>query len=334
MNVSYREKNGKIQAIISYKCNGKWKQKTKQGFDKKSDAKKWAKEMQFELIEMEKLNLNTEDTSLGEVIEEYIQMLKLRNVSDNTIIAYNTLYNFIKDIQDVPIKNLSSYDVEVFFLKKSEITGHSYSEYLRYLKIIFNFACNDLKLIPDNTIRKLKIKKKTDERIKFIDKELYEEILNNVPAEYRLLLKIAYNTGLRIGEISGLTIKDISPHEIDVNKQWSNGKFHKLKTKNSYRKVPISIDLYNELKSCTIDIHGRMFYNVKRNNVNYYLQDFNTSLHCFRHTYITRLVSEGIATKLISKITGDTVEMIYKVYLELNKDTSEEEINQIRQMIN
>ncbi len=31
-NITYREKDGGIQAIVSYKKNGEWKQKSKQGF--------------------------------------------------------------------------------------------------------------------------------------------------------------------------------------------------------------------------------------------------------------------------------------------------------------
>ena len=34
--ISTREKDGKIQAIVSFKVNGQWKQKTKQGFTTES----------------------------------------------------------------------------------------------------------------------------------------------------------------------------------------------------------------------------------------------------------------------------------------------------------
>ena len=40
--ISTREKDGKIQAIVSFKVNGKWQQKTKQGFTTEKDARRWA----------------------------------------------------------------------------------------------------------------------------------------------------------------------------------------------------------------------------------------------------------------------------------------------------
>ena len=51
MNIIIRQReNGKWQAIISYKDKkGKWKQKSKGGFDKRKDANLWAQEMSFEL---------------------------------------------------------------------------------------------------------------------------------------------------------------------------------------------------------------------------------------------------------------------------------------------
>lgn len=334
MNVTYREKNGKIQAIISYKVNGKWKQKSKQGFSKQSEAKKWAKEKQFELMELERDNIIDNETTLESAINKYIEVLKLRNCSKNTITSYETMLNFMYDLKDVPIKNLTSYDIELHFLKKSKETGYAYKGYLRTLKVVFNFACDDLQVIPKSVVKKIKIEDPEDTRIKFIDKKMQLDILNTVPKKHHKILTFAYNTGLRIGEILGLTIKDISPHEIDINKQWYDNGFHKLKTKNSYRQVPISLGVYKELKNSTTDVHGRIFYGYSSEKLNYHLRKFNTSIHCYRHTYVTRLLSQGISIKMVADIVGDTVEMVYKVYLELNQDTKKEELDQVRKMIN
>lgn len=334
MNVTYREKNGKIQAIISYKVNGKWKQKSKQGFSKQSEAKKWAKEKQFELMELERDNVIHNDMSLDDVIQEYVKVLKLRKCAKNTIISYQSLNNFLKPFNSTLVKDLSSYNIEVYFLEKSDETGFSYNTYLKHLKIILNFARDDLKILRENPARKLKLKPAIDNRIKFINKELRDEILGNASEKYKLFLKLAYNTGLRIGELLGITLKDLSPHNIDINKQWYDDGFHKLKTKNSYRQVPISLELYKELKSQTTDVNGRIFYYVYKYNINYYLAKYNTSIHCYRHTYVTRLLSQGISIKMVADIVGDTVEMVYKVYLELNQDTKKEELDQVRKMIN
>lgn len=49
-NVTYRKKNKGIQCIISYKdTNGKWKQKSKQGFKAQKDANPYIKKTVAEL---------------------------------------------------------------------------------------------------------------------------------------------------------------------------------------------------------------------------------------------------------------------------------------------
>ncbi len=49
-NVTYRDKDGGIQVIVSYKDRyGKWRQKSKQGFKKKRDAKLYADKIVEEL---------------------------------------------------------------------------------------------------------------------------------------------------------------------------------------------------------------------------------------------------------------------------------------------
>jgi len=57
-NITYRERYGKIQYIISYKDhNGKWRQKSEQGFVKKGEAKEAADKMLDKLKESFSLRL-------------------------------------------------------------------------------------------------------------------------------------------------------------------------------------------------------------------------------------------------------------------------------------
>nr|WP_311138063.1 site-specific integrase [Clostridium botulinum] len=67
---------------------------------------------------------------------------------------------------------------------------------------------------------------------------------------------IAANTGMRLGEILGLTWNDVDfkDNTVNVNKQWKilkNGKsgFGPVKSKNSNRIIPISKNVKNELKN-------------------------------------------------------------------------------------
>ena len=57
-NITYREKNAGLQAIISYKTElGKWKQKSKQGFPNSREGKRKAKKWADETLQTIKNNL-------------------------------------------------------------------------------------------------------------------------------------------------------------------------------------------------------------------------------------------------------------------------------------
>lgn len=333
MNVTYRNKDNGIQAIISYKVNGKWRQKSKQGFTKKTEAKKWANDKMYELMDLEDKNIQETDMTLDELIDEYIKMLKLRGCTENTIRNAKTFQNFMKDFENKSIKDITSYDIEFYFLNKSQKNGYSYSGFLKRLKIVLNYGIKNLQVLAINPANNVKIKKKEDTRIKYVTEELYRKITEEINPKYANVVKVAYNTGMRCGEILGLTNKDIYPDHINVNKQWQHGKFAKLKTESSYRDIPISLELYKMFQAMPVDINGRFFYRVTVPYIAVLLQRYNTSLHCFRHTYATRLISAGIDLTTVSAVLGDNIDTVIKVYAEINKDAKEKETDKIRKMV-
>ena len=86
-NISTRPKDNGIQAIISFKVGEKWKQKSKQGFKKVSDAKRWA---QNEVLELKKLNISNfeyQDLTFKELADIFLNSVKDKY-------AYNTLEKY------------------------------------------------------------------------------------------------------------------------------------------------------------------------------------------------------------------------------------------------
>lgn len=334
MNVIYREReNGKIQAIISYKVAGEWKQKSKGGFDRKKDAKDWAKKKSFELMELERLNVVDSDLTLDDVFERYINNIELMGRSKNSVQSYKHAYGFFKGAFDCPIGKIKSVDIVNYIVSRQKEGGFNYHNYFIRLKVVFNFAINDLKIIYNNPCDKVEIPRiKEDKREKFITKELFNQIIDSCKNErLKLFYKVAYYTGMRRSEILGLNVKNIKDCVITVNQQKVNGVItDKLKTKNSYRKVPIGIDLYKELKSAVTDIDGYIFYDFKKDTGHFQLSKFNVSLHCFRSTRTSLLVSAGIDLKYVSYVIGDNIETILNTYTKLNKDNFEKSFQEIR----
>ena len=91
-NLTYRQKDKGIQCIISYKdTNGKWKQKSKQGFKAQKDAKPYIKKT---LTELERAFINKDS-----IISPNYDLITFKQLSDEFVEheqlyrEYNTIRN-------------------------------------------------------------------------------------------------------------------------------------------------------------------------------------------------------------------------------------------------
>lgn len=338
MNTTIRQrKNGKYQAIISFKVNGAWKQKSKGGFERVSDAKKWAKETSFDLVEIERQGIVDSEMTVGELFNLYIEDLELQGKPKNTIQAYIYTKIFCGEICSAQVKDLNTHAIKRLILQKQKKNSRSYENFFKRLKIVLNFGLKELKILSSNPADGLRIKfESNDRRIKFITKEMYQKILNSIDDDLeRLFVQVLYETGMRKSEAMGITVFDVKNGKISITKQYNEDtkEFTALKTTNSKRMIPISKDLEKKLLSQIPNIDGRIFHGLNSNKTYMkYIKPFNTSIHCFRHTFATNLVSSGIDLTIASQIIGDDIKTVLSTYTQVNEDKKQAEFDKIRAM--
>lgn len=342
MNITIRQReNGKWQAIISYKDKkGKWKQKPKGGFDKRKDANQWAKAKAFELQKLENSGVLGNEYTLEEIFELYLARMEKTNSRDSssTEDTYRSCMNFFSDFMPRDINSIKASELYDFVENRRKLKGNKYNVNIAILNTIFNFAIKKVRACETNPCDLLYYdKSKKDTRIKFITEDLYQKILNSTKKpKMKLLIQLLYETGMRISEALGLCTQSINNMTITVERQFIRDKkilTTILKTDNSYRTVPISEDLYRQLKSATFDIQGRIFYDVTYQNVYYRLKKYNLSPHCFRHTRATILVGSGIDLTVVAHVIGDEIETIMKSYVEVNEDNIDKKFDMIRALV-
>ena len=342
MNITIRQReNGKWQAIVSYKDKkGKWRQKPKGGFDKRKDANLWAKEMSFELQKLEKSGVLGNEYTLEEVFELYLARMSKSNNGNSEISKelYHSQISIFSDFMDRDINSIKSIELFNFIEEKRQSTGYKYNVNISFLSTLFNFAIKRVKACEHNPCDLLYYdKSNNDPRIKFITEDLYQEILQGAEKDkLKLLIQLLYETGLRVSEALGLCTQSVFDKSVKIERQFLRDKrvlTDELKTKNSYRTVPISEDLYKKLKKATFDIQGRIFYDVSYNMVYYHLNRYDTSPHCFRHTRATILVGSGMDLTVVSYVIGDNINTIMRRYVEINGDDMENKFEFIRSII-
>ncbi|WP_031368406.1 site-specific integrase [Clostridium botulinum] len=347
-NVTWRKKDKGWQFIISYKdSTGKWKQKSKQGFKTQKDGKPIIEKLLKDLNSNIKNNVDIHDSekNFKEITEIYLEHIILYK-EYYTVKGYKDCFSKFNALNDKKIRAMQRCDVQKIidnFIKEG-LKQSTIETYLRRINTFFKYVRDDLNLIIELPTTNIKIpKEKSNTNKKALNKkELYNLLENLKNNKFYIVAFIAANTGMRLGEILGLTWNDVDfkDNTVNVNKQWKilkNRKsgFGPVKSKNSNRIIPISKNVKNELKNYKknnpTDIYNRVAP-FSTNSINNYLNSklrelASISLHELRHTYATLLISSGIDFKTVAKILGHDVEQTMRIYSHVNDDMMKKATN-------
>lgn len=345
-NITYREKNGGIQVIVSYKDgNNKWRQKSKQGFEDsragKKQAKEYANKIVNELKEILDLGIlqEVEHLTIGELKQEFLDHIKLHR-EYGTWKGYKESLDSFK-IDDIEIKKLKLFHIQQCVNELIELSATStvkrkigiFNTMLRFANSQYNLPIISLKqiIIPNKssgiTKRALTIEEQKNILNLYRDKNI----------DYYIGILLALKAGLRIGEIMGLTWDDIDfkNSTISIDKQWKINKktnsyyFGTTKSKNSNRIIPISTttasELYRIKQLGIINEYRRLMTNNNTSsitvNLNRHLtRNAGISIHELRHTYATNLISNGIDFKTAAKLLGHDIEQTMRTYSHVTDD--------------
>lgn len=353
-NITYRKKDKSLQCIISYKDNtGKWKQTSKQGFKTQKEAKPYIKNT---LIALEKRLVNEKGIispdynliTFKTLCDEFIEHEKLYR-EHNTVRNHEIAFVRFSDLDNKKVVSLKKIDIRKCFDKMvSSLKQSTLKKYLQSIKLLFNYYIDnydnnfsiDLNLeIPKDKVPTIK---------RALSKAELDNLLNSkrlIKSKYYIVAYIAANTGLRCGEILGLTWNDIDEvnFRINVTRQWKISKntnthdFGELKNKNAYRTVPISPSFIKKLKeyknTVPTDIQNRIapFDNLQiTSSFNTTLRNIgNITIHELRHTYITLLIANGLDFKTVAKIAGHDVKQTLNTYSHVTDDMMKNASNTI-----
>lgn len=349
-NITYRKKDGSIQYIISYKVDGTWKQKSKQGFAKMKDAKQAAEKRLDELKKEVALAAQVEPEyvgiTFGDFAAEIIAHERLHKTA-STVKNREAAVEKFRDLKDIPLAELKNRDFQrcVDCMVRDGLKISTIKEYLRRISYIMNQAVRPYKIIATSPMEDITLplmQYDNENPIKALEQSEIAQLLallksKDTYLKYYYLCAFALATGLRRGELLGLTWDDVDfkNSEIHVVRQWKllkNGKegFGTLKKANSKRIVPVSKGTLENLKEYrsifnVISMDNRVFpidnntLSVKFGRIDK-LVDFKISVHILRHTYATNLIANGVDFKTAAAILGHNVEMTMKVYSHVTDD--------------
>lgn len=297
--------------------------------------------------------------TVSELIERLLSIKT--NVKPMTMEAYRRNLNGIKKtpLSKMLITEVTQYDAKYWCISMHE-SGKAYytvDNYRCFLRMAFDFAVeNDWVKKNPFTFRTSSVipetRRKTREGLTPKQQKEYFEVLKIFSKrKWYVQIVILVETGIRIGELCGLTISDINFEEgyIDINKQVykdEHGERHvgSLKTASAARKIPMSpaarealreaIAMRSRLKiERVIEGHsGFIFINqfgkpLVSGNLEAAMNRLQTKYeelygnvpkvvpHTLRHTFCTNMIRAGMDTKSVQYLMGHaTAEVTLNVY--------------------
>lgn len=229
-------------------------------------------------------------------------------------------------------------------------------------KIAINAAVEE-EILPRNRFTRVNFAEtNAEESVKFFSpSELtsfieYTQLHENIT--YYTFFIVAAFTGMRRGELLGLQWNniDFENNTISVERTRDDKGIRSPKTKNSYRTIPVDIDVIKQLVTYQLWCKKKLFqYGRKLKDKNddtlifisehgatpisvgstlYTFKKISKSaglpeipLHGLRHTHATILLNRDVNVKLIAERLGNTSDMIYKVYGHILKEKEQESVS-------
>lgn len=337
-NFTYRQKDKGWQVILSYKDGDKWRQKSKQGLKTKQQAKAAGDEL---LNELQRTFVPSSNELAGITLREFVPIvIKDKKLAPSTKYAFSRVPIFFADIADKVISQITTADIHRIVMTKRGMAYRTIRTRLALLNAVFTHAIKVYGIAVNNPVQavpKGKMPKKSS--IKAISYDDFMMLMNRKCSpkseKYKACCRMAYYTGMRFGEMAGLTWDDISfdKQQITVKRQIKayriDGKptyrIGPLKTANSYRTIPIPMVLLDALKewkekSASESVLG--FTTSSTTPTNHWIQKTlpNTSIHDFRHTYATNLLANGVDIQTVAALCGDSVGTIISTYLDFTEE--------------
>ena len=289
---------------------------------------------------------------MKEDINLYISFLKNeKNYSNNTIISYENdllqLLNYLRDYKIIKRSNVQYIDRSIMrkyivYLKKCDYSVRSICRKISTIRSFFKFLSREgiVDINPTINLITPKINKK-------LPSFLYLEEINKLietPFGHtifgirdRAILELLYGTGMRVGELVNLDIRDIDLYEKTV-RVFGKGSKERilplgnpsikavqkyLTVRNIFRKN-ISIDKNNPNALFLNRFGGRLSARSIRRFLIKYMKiaglNKKISPHVLRHSFATHLLGGGADLRSVQELLGHESLSTTQIYTHITKE--------------
>lgn len=333
---SYREKDGKIQLILSYKIGTKWRQKAKQGFKTKKDAAAF----KDRLLRAARDECKTAPEARSMTVDYFVRSILLPDkkgtLAETSARVYGNALKCFPELARMPLAKVKYSDITAAISKAYEtgLKTTTLNSYIAVLRHAFGQAVKPYGLISASPAADIKRLKTPRAKIKALTAEQAERFMGSIDnTETFTACAIALYNGLRFGEVAALTWGDVDFTEgtLSISKQINvMGKITRPKSENGVRVVPMApktraaLLMWREVANP--ETNAERVFTRSREAVHYKCNAAIHALypefhfHSLRHTFATLLLKNGADIQTLAALLGDTPATVMKNYIHYTDD--------------
>ncbi len=289
------------------------------------------------------------DTLVRDYVEKWLAV-KRADVRYSTWLNYTYMADgyILPMIGDKKIAAVRPSDIQSCLAKTAGKSAGTRNKAVFLLRSIFAAADID-GILTRNPAKAAKRKKDDPEKRFAFTADEEKAITRHFRDPDCAIMPLLYYTGMRRGEAFALQWKhvDFGAKKIMVDQQvhWTDAGYvvdRALKTENSRRAIPMPDELAAILRPLrghrsAFIIQGAGGARLDQNHIRYMLCRLRDTTglsalvyHQFRHNYATKLYAAGVKPKQAAKVLGETVTIMMKTYVHIEKQLGGEDQDAIR----
>lgn len=263
------------------------------------------------------IETTSSSTLIKDVASVYLGSLTCsqREINDRhhfltNILVPNSRLNDVTLFKHSDIKELQKSFTTKVKHRGKQVSIRTANKYLTWLKNFFQFCYNEeyIKVNPAIGIKALKSEhiNERNQRDALTKEEIETLLASSQSEELYYFIKLCYLTGMRLSEFSKAKVTILEGIPVFDLKSTTS----QLKTRSSYRVVPIHHDLGGtEVVRSFLDSHDpKSIQNLAR-RVKYLidktLKETNSkTCYSLRHSFATHLIQHGMDTNIVSELMG------------------------------
>jgi integrase len=204
------------------------------------------------------------------------------------------------------------------------------------LKTIFNKAI-DAERAERNPCHGVKMPKENNERDRVLSLEEYEQLLAHCPAHLKPIIKLAYHTGMRKGEILNLTWDRLNLKEGYIQLVKGKSSNEGGEKNKGGRKIPLNSELVEMFRAMPHGLPGVPVFTYRNKTIKCIRKGLQTAcgkagipygqhepngiiFHDLRHTFVTNMRQAGVHDSVIMAITGHKTFSMFHRYNSVSQE--------------